>query len=135
MLAKYSSTFVNSALQGKLKDLNSEELEKPDIDFGSLAPRIEQVATELGSFDELIRIVSDDELKAIDEFAADHNSFTVFANLSIGVRVGPRTLAEGRTNSEDNYSRRGLAWVMALARFNPARSWPRSGPCPTHSRR
>lgn len=68
-------------------------------------------------FDELLRRLTQDELQAVDEIIAANDSFTVFDNLSRLARPMPSSLASKQISASDDFSRRGLAWVMALARI------------------
>lgn len=70
----------------------------------------------LGYLDELLRSLTPDERTAIDEFVAEHESFTVYTNLSRRTQTRPSTLTERPSSAEDSFARKGLAWVMALAR-------------------
>lgn len=74
----------------------------------------------LGYFDELLDKLTDDELQAVDEFISEKDSFTVYTNLSRRLESRPSTLTERPTSGEDTFGRRGLAWVMALARVEYA---------------
>ena len=74
----------------------------------------------LGYFDKLLRKVTDEELQAIDEFVAENDSFTVFTNLSRRVESRPNSLTQQQNSLDDDFARRGLPWVMALARIEYA---------------
>ena len=66
----------------------------------------------LSYFDQLLKIVTDDERRAIDEFIAEHESFTVYTNLARRVQPLASNLIES-SSTEDGAARQGLAWVMA----------------------
>lgn len=77
----------------------------------------------LQHFSALIGMCDESELKVIDEIIGEKDEFTVYTHLSRRLQRRPSTLSEiGRTLSktgqpqEDRFARRGLAWVMALAR-------------------
>ena len=73
-----------------------------------------EYGSALDDFDRLVYLASDEELAALDEIVADHDEFTVYTNLSGQLP----TDQEGDSNSyrEPTGARRGLAWVIALAR-------------------
>ncbi len=62
-------------------------------------------------------MITDDERKVIDEMIKDRHEFAVFTNLSRRLQTKPSSLAETSPRGEaDRFERRGLDWVMALAR-------------------
>jgi len=64
----------------------------------------------------LIEMCNESELRVIDEIIAEKDEFTVYTNLSRRLQRRPSTLSETGQSREDRFARRGLAWVMALAR-------------------
>ena len=71
-------------------------------------------------FDELLKRVTEEELQAIDEFIAENDAFTVYTNLSRRFEKRPGTLTDVPTSETDTFERRGLKWVMGLARVEYA---------------
>ena len=96
----------------------------------------------LGYFEELLRRSTDEEIQAISDFISDHESFTVYSDLSRRLASNPKIAAkmkattplkstkwvsaeasesDGNTdslsNTESPHSKKGLAWVMGLARI------------------
>lgn len=66
-------------------------------------------------FDQLVRQTDEAERKVIDEIIRDRDEFAVYVDLSS--RFGVMSAAsEQPATSTDTSERRGLAWVMALAR-------------------
>jgi hypothetical protein len=75
-----------------------------------------EYASALRNFDELLATATPEELSAIDAVVSSRPEFAVYANLSRRVRRAPSTLAETQSEAEDTFQRRGLPWVIALAR-------------------
>lgn len=71
-------------------------------------------------FDELLKRVTSEELKAIDEFVSEQDPYTIYTNLSRQSELRRGSLSEQPSSLEDTYSRRGLKWVMGLARLEYA---------------
>lgn len=59
---------------------------------------------------------TDQELQEINEFVKEFDEFALYTNLSRQLQLGPSTLAERAQKADDTFERRGLDWVMALAR-------------------
>ena len=70
----------------------------------------------LEHLDELLRIATPTELRAIEELVEESDEFKVYTNLARRLQTGPSSLAEKGRRENDNFARRGLPWVMALAR-------------------
>ncbi len=75
----------------------------------------------LENLDRLVSLCNEQELQAIDEIISDHDEFTVFTNLSGQMNLNPGNLnpqqaAVGTSATQSGNERRGLAWVIALAR-------------------
>jgi hypothetical protein len=58
--------------------------------------------------------VSEDELRVIEEIIAERDEYAVYTNLSRRLERAPTSLSE--TDVSGAVERRGLAWMMALAR-------------------
>jgi len=71
----------------------------------------------LNHFDQLLQIANSEELAAIDEIVKQHDQYAVYTNLSRKVEKGESSLAEPKKAKDDQFERRGLAWVIALARI------------------
>ena len=71
-------------------------------------------------FDALLKIATAKDLKTIDEIIAERREFTIFTNLSRRVEKGRSTLTEKPKKPGDDFKRKGLAWVVALARVEVA---------------
>ena len=69
----------------------------------------------LDHFDELLRRVTDDERNVIDQMIAEEDAFSIYSNLARRVQPPGGTLTV-QSSAGDDGRRRGLAWVMALAR-------------------
>jgi hypothetical protein len=79
----------------------------------------------LMELDRLVMMLSESELAEIDKLVGEKDEFMVYTNLSRRVQSGPSTLDVGDDNvdrpvDEKYEGRRGLAWVMALARVELA---------------
>jgi hypothetical protein len=70
----------------------------------------------LGLLDNLLNIATPQELAVMEAIVKDREEFTVHTNLSRLAETQPRTLSERSIKANDNFARRGLAWVVALAR-------------------
>lgn len=70
----------------------------------------------LEHFDRLIQMCDQDELKVIDDIIREKDEFAVYVNLSRRLQRGNSNLSETAADGEDNFERRGFAWVTALAR-------------------
>ena len=70
----------------------------------------------LANFEALLSMVDEYELKAIDELVSEKEEFAVYTNLSRLLELRPSSLSEHRASENDNFKRRGFAWVIALAR-------------------
>jgi hypothetical protein len=70
----------------------------------------------LERFDRLAAICKPEELKALDALVKERDELVVFTNLSRRLQRGPSALAETPRAADDTFERRGLAWIMALAR-------------------
>ncbi len=68
----------------------------------------------LDNLDRLVRSASEQELAAIDEIVREHDELTVYSNLSNQLPSGEHSGSPSSTKSTG--ARRGLAWVIALAR-------------------
>ena len=68
----------------------------------------------LSNLDRLVHLSSEEELAAIDEIVRDHEEFTVYSNLSNQLPTAQQSGSP--TNRVSTSARRGLAWVIALAR-------------------
>jgi hypothetical protein len=70
----------------------------------------------LARFDRLLEIVTPGELEAIEKLVQGRDELAVYSNLSRRLEQKPGILSERSERSGDNYERRGLKWMMALAR-------------------
>ena len=75
-----------------------------------------EYAMALKQLDEFVNRAYPDELKAADELVGEREEFTVYSNLRGRLQRGPSTLAPVAASAADTGGRKGLAWVMALAR-------------------
>lgn len=66
--------------------------------------------------DQLLNSIKPDELEVIEQMVRERDEFAIYSNLARRVERGPSTLSERATNPKDDFERRGLAWMMALAR-------------------
>lgn len=69
------------------------------------------------NLEKLIASATREELAAFDALVKDRDEFSVFVNLSRKVPHPPSSLDEEAERPGDNFERRGLAWVTALARI------------------
>ncbi len=74
----------------------------------------------LQKFDELVRIASPEELEVIDRIIAKREELAITTNLSVRFLHPPNVLDEVSDDPNDRFVRRGLAWLMALARVEVA---------------
>lgn len=70
--------------------------------------------------DRLVAISNEAELAAFDEIVKSRDEHEVYINLSRRAVSHPSSLDENPELAGDNYARRGLAWIMALARVEYA---------------
>ena len=70
----------------------------------------------LRNLDHLLSLCDLSQLKSIDEYIKRKDEFAVFTNLARRFEKQRSQLSEPKTRANDNFERRGLAWVMALAR-------------------
>lgn len=70
----------------------------------------------LHHFDVLMKKTSDEEREVINDIVKERDEFAVYTNLSRRLRIGSSSLAERSEKGDDSFERRGLDWVMALAR-------------------
>ena len=61
-------------------------------------------------------VASPTELRAANEFVRRRDEFSVYVNLSRLNQTKPTTLVEFPRAADDNFQRRGLDWMTALAR-------------------
>ena len=69
------------------------------------------------NFLKLLQTSNEEEIEAMDQIVAEKPEFTIYANLSKKLQAGPSTLDASNKYSDDDGARRGLAWIMALARI------------------
>jgi hypothetical protein len=67
----------------------------------------------LALFDPLLNSVDADELRVIEEIVKERDEFAIFTNLSRRLETAPTSLSETGAGADE---RRGLGWIMALAR-------------------
>lgn len=72
--------------------------------------------TALSYLDRLLAIASPSELAVMEEIVRDHDEFSIFTNLSRRLEPQSTALSERSNQLGDNYERRGLGWILALAR-------------------
>lgn len=70
--------------------------------------------------DALYQSATSAELDVIDEIVKAEPEFTVYTNLSRRVDLGRTTLVEKPERAGDDFARRGIRWVTALARVELA---------------
>jgi hypothetical protein len=70
----------------------------------------------LGLLDNLLNVATADDLAVMEEIIDDHEEFTIHTNLARLVESQLSTLSESGSKPNDNFARRGLAWITALAR-------------------
>jgi hypothetical protein len=71
----------------------------------------------LKQLDEFVQRASPDELKAADELVGSREEFTVYTSLRGRLQRGPSTLAPVAASAADSGGKKGLAWVIGLARI------------------
>jgi len=71
----------------------------------------------LGLLDNLLNVATPEELAVMEAIIDDHEEFTIHTNLSRLLETQPNTMSEPGSKPNDNFARRGLAWITALARF------------------
>jgi len=70
----------------------------------------------LRNLEQLVRLSNQSQLKAIDEYIQMKDEYVVYTNLARRFETKPSKLSEPRLSPNDDFARRGLPWVMALAR-------------------
>ena len=70
----------------------------------------------ISRFDKLVSMSTEEELDAFNGIVESQDELAIFTNLSRRVQRGPSSLVAKKQDPNDNFERRGLAWLMALAR-------------------
>lgn len=70
----------------------------------------------LKQLDEFVQRAYPDELKAADELVGSRDEFTIYSNLRGKLQRGPSKLAPATNSAAETSARKGLAWVIGLAR-------------------
>ena len=70
----------------------------------------------LRNFDALLRMVNPAELEMINKLIKEADEYAIYTNLSRTLQKKPSSLAEREQEAGDQFERRGLEWIMALAR-------------------
>lgn len=68
------------------------------------------------NFLKVLKSSDDEEIEAMDRIVAEKPEFIVYTNLSKKLQSGPSSLAPSNDYPDDDGARRGLGWIMALAR-------------------
>ncbi len=76
----------------------------------------QEYAMALTLLDRLLASVTPEEIQVIEQIVASGDEFTVYSNLSRRLTRESSTLSEPATVYGDDFARRGLGWIMALAR-------------------
>lgn len=71
----------------------------------------------LDHFQRFLASATPDELAAADELVRDRDELVVYTNLSQLLDPAARVADESRASAADTFERRGLEWVIALARL------------------
>jgi hypothetical protein len=69
---------------------------------------------------QFVALATSEELKVAEQIVAARDEFTVYTNLSRRIEPKPGPLSERGTGATDKFDRRGLAWLIALARVELA---------------
>ncbi|MEX2118907.1 MAG: hypothetical protein WD847_04790 [Pirellulales bacterium] len=70
----------------------------------------------LSQLDRLLDAISPEELRVVEEIIAARPELAVETNVARNLQRKPSLLSEQGSHAGDDFVRRGLAWVMALAR-------------------
>jgi hypothetical protein len=70
----------------------------------------------LSQLDRLLNAASPEELRVVEELVAARPELAVETNVARNLQRKPSLLSEQGSHAGDDFVRRGLAWVMALAR-------------------
>lgn len=106
----------SSAENYTLQDYSIEKIQLKNSQDAFRTVGFLEYAQALRRLDVVIRTATPAELEAFDGLVKERDEFAVFTNLSRRVQNGPSTLAEPAERADDNFQRRGLAWITALAR-------------------
>jgi hypothetical protein len=79
-----------------------------------------EYAHALENFEELVRLATPEEMTVIQEIIAKRNELALATNLSKNIPHPPNVLDETPLDEDDLFVRRGLEWLMALARVEIA---------------
>jgi len=71
----------------------------------------------LDRFDRLVNAATAEELRVVDEIVQAKPEFSIYTNLSRRFSTANSTLDERPARGGDDFNRRGLPWLMALARL------------------
>jgi hypothetical protein len=74
----------------------------------------------LALLSQFLAAASPDEIRVAEQIVSDHDEFTVYTNLSRRIEARPGPLSEQSDRAQDKFARRGIAWIMALARVEVA---------------
>ena len=71
----------------------------------------------LANLDKLLKLSNEDEIKVYDEIVKERDEFAVYTNLARRLEpTGGTSIYEPPQGDEDDFQRRGLPWMTALAR-------------------
>jgi hypothetical protein len=77
-----------------------------------------EYAQALARFDQLLKTATPAELATMDEWVKEQDQFTIYVNLSRDFpQIGTTSFLERGQRADDTFERRGLPWVIALARL------------------
>ncbi len=74
----------------------------------------------LQNFEKLVRSATPEEIEVIDQIIAKREELAIATNLSAQIPHPPHLFDEAPLDANDRFVRRGLAWMMALARVEVA---------------
>ena len=110
------STQAKPTSEGLLKAYRIEGVAGPDERDAQRVVGFLEYSEAAQRFDKLVSLCNKEELAAIDVWLSRHEEFAVYTNLSRRFEKNPGLLSELPLSPEDRFERRGLKWMLALAK-------------------
>jgi hypothetical protein len=102
--------------EGLLKAYRIEGVAGPDERDAQRVVGFLEYSEAAQRFNKLVSLCNQEELAAIDGWLSRHDEFAVYTNLSRKFEKKPGPLSESPLSPEDRFERRGLKWMLALAK-------------------
>jgi hypothetical protein len=110
------STQTKPVSEGLLKAYRIEGVSGPDARDALRVVGYLEYFEAVQRFDKLVSLCNRQELAAIDALLGRHDEFAIYTNLSRKFEKSAGPLSELPLRPEDRFERRGLKWMIALAK-------------------